>query len=193
MNRLCVYCGSSPGTDDRYVEAAREFGRLLAERDVGVVYGGASVGVMGTLADATLEAGGEVIGIIPRGLHERERPHQGLTELEIVDSMHERKQRMVELSDGFVALPGGLGTLEELCEILTWAQLGIHRNPCGLLNVSGYWDPLVELLDHAVEEGFVRPDHRSLAVVDDDPEALLARFESYEPPAVEKWLGAEET
>lgn len=192
MDRICVYCGSNVGSNQAYVEAARDLGALLAARDVGVVYGGASVGLMGTVADAALAAGGEVIGVIPEALEEREVAHQGV-DLRVVGSMHERKETFVTLSDGFIALPGGLGTLEELFEILTWAQLGIHDDPCGLLDVAGYYEGLVAFLDHAVEEGFVRPEHRDLLSVTDDPETLLDAFEAYEPPTVEKWLDQEET
>jgi uncharacterized protein (TIGR00730 family) len=170
------------------VEAARATGRTLARRGIGVVYGGGSVGLMGALADATLAAGGEVIGVIPRALQLRELAHGGLTALHVVGSMHERKARMAELSEGFVALPGGIGTLEELAEIVTWAQLGLHRRPCGLLDVGGYWQPLVALLDHAVEEGFVRPEHRGLVVVARDADELLDRFAAWQPPLVERWI-----
>jgi uncharacterized protein (TIGR00730 family) len=170
------------------VEAARATGRTLARRGIGVVYGGGSIGLMGALADAALAAGGEVVGVIPRALQLRELAHGGLTTLHVVGSMHERKARMAELSEGFVALPGGMGTLEELAEIVTWAQLGLHARPCGLLDVGGYWQPLVALLDHAVEEGFVRPEHRSLVVVARDPDELLDRFAAWQPPRVERWI-----
>ncbi|MFB6171396.1 MAG: TIGR00730 family Rossman fold protein [Haloarculaceae archaeon] len=192
VNRICVYCGSNVGADPAYAAAARELGRVLASRDIGVVYGGASVGLMGALADAALAGGGEVIGVIPEALDEREVAHRGV-DLRVVGSMHERKETFVDLADGFVALPGGLGTLEELFEILTWAQLGIHRDPCGLLDVAGYYEGIVDFLDHAVEEGFVHPDHRDLLYVAEDPETLLAAFADYEPPAVEKWLDRDET
>lgn len=193
MERVCVYCGSRPGTDPAYTAAAEALGRELAERDVGLVFGGGSVGMMGAVADSVLAAGGEAIGVIPEALEAREVAHQGVTELRVVDSMHTRKRTMVDLADGFIALPGGLGTLEELMEILTWAQLGIHEDPCGIANVEGYYDGLVSFLDHAVEEGFVEPEHRKLALVEDDPVALLDRFETYEPPVVEKWMGSDET
>jgi uncharacterized protein (TIGR00730 family) len=170
------------------VEAARATGRALARRGIGVVYGGGSIGLMGALADATLAAGGEVVGVIPRALQLRELAHGGLTSLHVVGSMHERKARMAELSEGFVALPGGIGTLEELAEIVTWAQLGLHDRPCGLLDVEGYWQPLVALLDHAVEEGFVRPEHRGLVVVARDPDELIDRFAAWQPPRVERWI-----
>ncbi|MFB6170859.1 MAG: TIGR00730 family Rossman fold protein [Haloarculaceae archaeon] len=193
MERICVYCGSRPGADPAYVAAAEALGRELAARDLGLVFGGGSVGMMGAVADSVLAAGGEAVGVIPEALEVREVAHQGVTDLRVVDSMHTRKETMVELSDGFVALPGGLGTLEELMEILTWAQLGIHDDPCGIANVEGYYDGLVVFLDHAVEEGFVETEHRKLALVEDDPVALLDRFETYEPPVVERWLEREET
>lgn len=192
MNRLCIYCGSNVGRDPAYEAAARELGELLAERGIGVVYGGGSVGLMGALADAALNDGGEVIGIISEALEKREVAHRGV-DLHVVGSMHDRKERFVDLSDGFVALPGGLGTLEELFEILTWAQLGLHREPCGLLDVAGYYEGVVAFLDHAVEEGFIRPEHRDLLTMAEDPETLLSAFETYEPPTVPKWLDREET
>lgn len=186
MERVCVYCGSSPGHDPSYREAARDLGEALLARDLGLVYGGASVGLMGTVADTVLDGGGEAIGVIPEALEDREVAHAGLTELEVVDSMHERKQRMVELSDGFVALPGGLGTLEEILEVLTWAQLGIHDDPCGLLNVAGFYDGLADHLDGATAAGFVSPAHRELAQVAPDPDTLLGAFADYEPPTEPK-------
>jgi uncharacterized protein (TIGR00730 family) len=188
MERVCVFCGSSPGRSPAYLDAARATGRALARRGIGLVYGGGSVGLMGAAADAALAAGGEVIGVIPRGLQLRELAHAGLTTLHVVGSMHERKAKMAELAHGFVALPGGMGTLEELAEILTWAQLGLHARPCGLLDVAGYYDPLVAFLDRAVAEGFVRPEHRRLLVVAEDPDALLDAFEAWRPPPVERWI-----
>ena len=188
MERICVYCGSSPSRDPAYREAAEAFGRTLAARDLDLVYGGGDVGMMGAVADGTLNAGGEAYGVIPESLVERETPHQDLTELEVVDSMHTRKARMAELSDAFVALPGGYGTLEELMEVLTWAQLGLHDYPCGLLNVSGYFDGLVAFFDHAVEEGFVSADHREMIQVAVDADALLDAFATYEPPAVKPYV-----
>jgi uncharacterized protein (TIGR00730 family) len=190
IRRVAVFCGSNPGTRADYVDAAKGFGRLLARRGLGVVYGGSSVGLMAALADAALDDLGEVIGVIPRMLVEREVANTALTDLRIVDSMHARKAMMAELSDGFVALPGGIGTLEEFFEIWTWGQLGMHAKPCGLLNIAGYFDPLLEFLDHAVEERFVRDVHRAMVIVESDPEALLARFEAYEPPRVVKWINA---
>lgn len=193
MNRLCVFCGSSAGETSRYVEAAGLTGALLAERGLTLVYGGSRVGLMGRLADAALDAGGEVVGVIPRALTAREVAHEGLTELHVVDSMHERKALMAELADGFLALPGGLGTLEEFFEVLTWSQLGLHRKPCGLLDVGGYFEALVRFLDHAVTQGFLAETHRRMIQVDSEPEALLRRLDSYEPPRLPRWIEAEET
>jgi uncharacterized protein (TIGR00730 family) len=186
MQRLCVFCGSSPGHDPAYAASAAQFGRLLAERGIGLVYGGGRVGLMGKLADAALEAGGEVIGVIPQALLDCEVGHRGLTQLRVVDSMHARKALMGELAEGFVALPGGVGTLEELFEVWTWAQLGIHKKPCGLLDVDGFFAPLVRFLDGLVEKGFIRPEYRAMLVVASTPEELLERFAAYEPPAG-KW------
>jgi uncharacterized protein (TIGR00730 family) len=173
VRSICVFCGSQPGNHVAYGDAALAFGRLLAERAIRVVYGAGNVGLMGVLADAALAAGGEVVGVIPQRLVDRELAHQRLTELRIVTSMHERKALMAELSDAFVALPGGLGTYEELCEVLTWSQLGIHNKPCGCLNVRGYFEPLAAMLDHAVAEGFLWPDHRRNLLMADDPRELL--------------------
>jgi uncharacterized protein (TIGR00730 family) len=188
MKRICVFCGSSPGANPVYLEAAREVGRTLARRGIGVVYGGGSVGLMGAVADAALGEGGEVIGVIPRALQLRELAHARLTNLLVVGSMHERKAKMADLSDGFLALPGGMGTLEELAEILTWAQLGLHSRPCGLLDVEGYYEPLVAFFDRAVTEGFIRPDHRRLLVVGGQPGDLLDRFATWTPPKVDRWI-----
>lgn len=193
MKRICVYCGANPGNRSKYRDGARQLGRLLAGRGLGLVYGGATVGLMGVLADAALEAGAEVIGIIPEALMGQEVAHFGLTDLKVVTSMHERKALMAAMSDGFIALPGGLGTLEETFEILTWAQLGIHAKPCGLLNVGGYFDGLVAFLDHAVDEGFIRPQHRELLMVAGQPELLLDRFEHYHREMGAPLLGPEET
>jgi uncharacterized protein (TIGR00730 family) len=186
--RICVYAGSNPGADPAYAEAAGELARALAGRGIGVVYGGAHVGLMGILADTALAAGGEVIGVMQQALIDREIGHTGLTELHIVGSMHERKALMAELSDGFVALPGGAGTLEELIEVYTWSQLGLHAKPMGVLNVRGYWDGLAALLDHAVAEGFLRPEHRAAMHAEATPEALLDRFAGWRPATVAKWL-----
>ena len=192
LRRLCVFCGSSPGADRAYVEAARALGALLAEQRIGLVYGGASVGLMGELADAALRAGGEVIGVIPRHLDTREVAHRGLTELRVVASMHERKALMADLADAFLALPRGLGTLEELFEAATWSQLGIHQKPLGLLNVRGYFDLIARFLEHAVQQRFVRPEHASLLMIGDDARALLDRLRAFEPPVVPKWLDRSE-
>jgi uncharacterized protein (TIGR00730 family) len=190
IRRLAIFCGSNPGARPDYVEAARSLGKLLAQRGIGVVYGGSNVGLMATLADAVTDELGDIIGVIPRMLVEREVANTALHDLRIVDSMHQRKAMMAELADGFIALPGGIGTLEEFFETWTWAQLGMHAKPCGLLNIAGYFDQLLEFLDHAVAERFVRDVHRSMVVVESDPAALLARFESYEPPRVVKWINA---
>ena len=192
MEFVCVYCGSNPGRDPAYVEAAEAFGRALAARDVGLVYGGGNVGLMGAVANAALDAGGEVYGVIPDALADRELAHREVTQLEVVGSMHERKRRMADLADGFVALPGGFGTLEELFEMLTWAQLGFHGDPCGLLNVEDYYGKLVAFFDEQTREGFVREDHRGMLVVTDDPEDLLDRFAAYVPPTVEEPMEAGE-
>ena len=188
MRRICVFCGASPGRGPGYREVARAVGSGLAGRGIGVVYGGGRVGLMGALADAALAAGGEVVGVIPRRLVDRELAHPGLTELHVVDSLHERKAKMAELADGFIALPGGLGTLEELAEVASWAQLELHTKPIGLLGRDGYWASLMAWLDEAVEEGFISPEHRRLLQVDADLEALLARFDSWEAPT-DRWGG----
>lgn len=188
MDRICVYCGSSEGRDPAYVDAARDLGRTLADRGIGLVYGGGRVGMMGVVADSVLDAGGDAYGVMPEALVEREIAHGELTELDVVDSMHARKERMARLADGFIALPGGFGTLEELVEMLTWAQLGFHRHPCGFLNVAGYYAQLVGFFDHQVEEGFVSTAHRNMVVVTDDVAALLDQFAAYDPPAVKQYL-----
>ena len=193
MKRVCVYCGSSHGASPRYAEAARAFGGLLAKRGIGLVYGGGRVGLMGEVADAALAAGGEVIGVIPGILREREVDHRGLTELLVVDTMHTRKAKMAELSDGFVALPGGVGTMEELFEAWTWTQLGGQDKPVGLLDVDGFYGPLVRFLDHLVEERFVRPEHRTILQVATSPEDMLARLESWRPLPTPKWVTPAET
>jgi uncharacterized protein (TIGR00730 family) len=183
MKRLCVFCGASTGRNPAYVEAARALAKTLASKGITLVYGGASVGIMGQLADAALEAGGKVIGVMPQELVNREVSHLNLSELIIVSSMHERKAKMAELSDGFIALPGGLGTLEELFEVLTWAQLRFHAKPCGLLNTNGYYDQLISFLDHSVDEKFIKPAHRELIIVGDEPSALLEALEAYGTPS----------
>ena len=190
IKRLTVFCGSSAGARPEYVDAARAFGRLLSERGIGVMYGGSNVGLMAALANEVLDTEGEIIGVIPRMLVEREVAHTELEDLRVVESMHERKAMMAELCDGFVALPGGIGTLEEFFEVWTWAQLGVHEKPCGLFNVAGYFDGLLSFLDRAVEEKFVREVHRSMVIVEHDPQALLDRFENYDPPRVTKWINA---
>ena len=186
--RICVYAGSNPGRDPAYAAAAKDLARVLAARGIGVVYGGGKVGLMGILADTALAAGAEVIGVIPQDLVDREIGHAGVTELRVVGSMHERKALMAELSDAFVALPGGIGTLEELIEVYTWSQLGLHDKPMGVLNVRGYYDGLAALLDHAVEEGFLRTQHRAALLVAAEPTALLDAFEGWEPPRTNKWF-----
>ena len=183
-----MFCGSSPGRSPEYAAAAGELGRLLAAREIEIVYGGASVGLMGALADSALAAGGKVIGVIPTRLVEREIAHPGLTELRVVETMHERKALMGELSDAVIALPGGTGTLDELFELFTWKQLGLHRKPIGLLDVGGYWQPLLAFLQHAVNERFLRAEHLETLLVERDAGALLERLASYEHRAVDKWL-----
>jgi uncharacterized protein (TIGR00730 family) len=182
IRSICVFCGASPGNDPRHVEVAAHVGRVLAGRGIRLVYGGGRLGLMGAVADAALAAGGEVVGVIPRGLVERELAHPGLTALRIVTTLHERKAQMAELADGFVTLPGGLGTLEELAEVLSWAQLDLHAKPIGLLDVGSYFDLLVGFLDRAVAEGFVAERHRGLVLRDDDIEGLLGQFAAWEPP-----------
>ena len=193
MKRICVYCGSNPGKLAEYSKAARQLGREMAGRGLGLVYGGASVGVMGAVADGILEAGGSAIGVLPYFFATKEVAHENLDELIVVNSMHERKARMAELSDGFIALPGGWGTFEEIFEMLTWAQLGLHEKPCGLLNVSGYYDDLYRFLEQAVEQQFVKEEFRPMIMMDDSPDGLLERFSSYRAPRVRKWIGLEET
>jgi uncharacterized protein (TIGR00730 family) len=185
---LCVYCGSSFGSHPDYVEAARNLARVLVKNDIEVVYGGASVGTMGVLAETVLAAGGHVIGIIPQALVDKEVAHTGLSELHVVKSMHERKTLMAELSEGFIALPGGLGTLEEVSEILTWGLLGLHQKPCGLLNIRDYYRGLIAFLDHAVSEKFIRAVHRAMLLVEEEPEQLLERFARYKPPPAVRWV-----
>ena len=182
LRRVCVFCGSASGARLSYRRAAARLGEALARGGLGLVYGGGSIGLMGVLADAALAAGGEVVGVIPRALYRKEVAHMGLTRLHVVASMHARKAKMAEMADAFLAMPGGLGTLEELAEVLTWSQLGLQVKPCGLLDVAGYWRPLIRLLDHAVAERFLRPEHRRLVVVDRGPERLLARLGRWRPP-----------
>jgi uncharacterized protein (TIGR00730 family) len=194
MQRVCVFCGSSPGARPAYAQATAEVARLLVGEGVGVVYGGGHVGLMGVLADTAMSAGGEVIGVMPQGLVDREIGHTGITDLRVVGSMHERKALMADLADAFIALPGGAGTLEELFEVYTWAQLGLHRKPCGLLDVEGYFSGLVDFLDHTVSERFLREEHRAMLIVESAPRALIERLGEFEPEAVApKWIDREET
>ena len=192
FQRICVFCGSNPGISSVYREAAVALGQVLVKRGIDLVYGGGNIGLMGFLADAVLAEGGRAIGVIPESLMAQEVGHQGLTELRIVQSMHERKALMSDLSDGFVAMPGGFGTFEEFCEIVTWSQLGIHSKPCGLLNVDGYYDPLLNLFDHAVRDGFLREENRGLVLEDRDPERLLDRMARFRAAPVAKWIGRDE-
>jgi uncharacterized protein (TIGR00730 family) len=193
MKRVCIFCGSSAGARPAYAASAEALGAELARRGLGLVYGGGAVGLMGIVADSALAAGGEVMGVIPQALVAKEIGHRGLSELRVVGSMHERKALMAELSDAFVALPGGLGTLEEFCEILTWSQLGLHRKPFGLLNVEGYYDGLLGFFDHAVAERFVYPEHRAMVLEEGEAGALLERLASYVPPVMDKWIDRKET
>jgi uncharacterized protein (TIGR00730 family) len=188
VRSVCVFSGSSPGANPVYAATARRLGEELAGRGIRLVYGGASVGLMGAVADAALAGGGEVVGVIPRQLVDREVAHGGLSDLRVTGSMHERKALMADLSDGFVALPGGFGTLEEFAEVLTWSQLGLQRKPCGLLNVAGFYTPLLRFLDHATAERFVRVEHRDLVLAETDPAGLLDALASWDPPGVGKWL-----
>jgi uncharacterized protein (TIGR00730 family) len=189
LNRICVFCGTNPGSRQSYGLAARELGRALAEQNIELVYGGASVGIMGELADSVQEHGGHVIGIIPQQLREKEAAHTGIRNLIVVASMHQRKSQMADMSDGFIALPGGIGTLEGFFEVLTWGQLGIHAKPAGILNVEGYFDALTGFLDHAVREGFLTEAHREAIMVETDPVGLLDRMRTYVPPEGEKLMG----
>jgi uncharacterized protein (TIGR00730 family) len=191
--RICVFCGSSSGSRPGYTAAAESLARHLTAQGIGIVYGGGRTGLMGTLADAALEAGGEVIGIMPDILVEREVAHHGLSDLRVVGSMHERKALMAELSDAFIALPGGFGTFEEFCEVVTWTQLGLHRKPCGILNVESYYDPLLALFDHAMAEGFLKAIHRRIVISDTCVESLVGRLLEYKPPVTGKWIGLEQT
>ena len=189
MRRLCVFCGSSPGARPAYGEAAEELGRLLVAEGIGLVYGGGKVGLMGRLADAVLAEGGEAIGVMPEALVAKEIGHPGLDDMRVVGSMHERKALMADLSDAFVALPGGLGTVEELFEVYTWSQLGLHRKPCALLDVEGYYEGIATFLSHAVQERFLRADHRDMLIVEREPRLLVERLRAFEPAAVvPKWI-----
>ena len=181
MDRICVFCGSNFGSDELYSKAAKELGSLLVSKDISLVYGGGKVGLMGILADAVLKNGGEVIGVMPRKLVERENAHNGLSELRIVDSIHQRKSMMAELADGFIALPGGFGTLDEFCEAVTWAQLGFHKKPCGLLNTGNYYKHFISFFKNAISEGFIKPEHNSLILIDENSTNLLQRMMQFQP------------
>jgi len=193
MRRVCVFCGSSVGKQPAYAEAAQAMGAVLAERGIGLVYGGGNVGLMGVVADAVMAHGGEAIGVIPQSLADREIAHGGITQLHVVDSMHARKAMMAELADAFVAMPGGVGTFEEFFEVVTWTQLGLHRKPCGLLNVQGFYTALAAFIDQAVSEGFIKRVHRAAIVVDNDPARLLDTLARVDLPDVPKWIRREET
>ncbi len=193
MKRICIFCGSNNGANPIFLETAEMVGKFLADEKIGLVYGGGRVGLMGKLADTVLENGGQVIGVIPQSLADKEVAHQDLTELHIVNSMHERKALMAEFADGFIALPGGFGTFEELCEIITWAQLGIHSKPCALLNVDGFFDNLVAMFDLATSEQFVRAEHRQIVLIESEIEKLYKLMQNYRPPFIEKWLDKEST
>jgi len=191
MKRICVFCGSNSGIDPIYLATAEKVGKFLADNGIELVFGGGRVGLMGKIADTVMENGGKVIGIIPQALSEREVAHQGLTELHVVGSMHERKAMMADLADGFIALPGGVGTFEEFCEIVTWAQLGIHKKPCALMNVGGFYDSFIAMFDHSMNQGFIRPQHRALVLVESEIDKLYKAMLEYRPPIVEKWLDKE--
>jgi len=192
LRRVCVFCGSNTGNRPAYRAAAKQLGALLVERSIELVYGGGNVGLMGVLADSVLAHGGRVIGVIPNFMLAKEVAHTGLSDLRIVSSMHERKAVMSDLSDGFLALPGGFGTFEEFCEVVTWSQLGLQSKPCGVLNVEGYYAPLLELFDGAVREGFLREENRRLVLDDEHPARLLDKMAEFEAAAVDKWIGREE-
>jgi len=192
LKRICVYCGSSNGINPAYKHAATQLGRALHANGIGLIYGGAAVGIMGAVADAILEAGGQAIGVIPRALAIKEVAHEHLTDLHVVESMHERKALMAELSDGFIALPGGWGTLEELFEMLTWAQLGFHQKPCGLLNIDGYYDGLIDFLETAFAQQFVKEVYRPILLSSDNPDDLLSLYANYRAPDVPKWINEEQ-
>jgi hypothetical protein len=193
MKSICVFCGSSYGALEAYADVARDTGRVIAEQGYTLVYGGAKVGLMGTVADAALEASGKVIGVLPRSLMDKEIGHEGLSELHLVDSMHERKAMMADLSDAFIALPGGVGTLEEIFEVWTWGQLGYHKKPCGFLNVEGYYDHLITFLDHQTQQGFTKQVMRDMAQLASSPLEMIRLFENYAPPSAPKWIKRDET
>jgi uncharacterized protein (TIGR00730 family) len=193
MKYVCVFCGSSKGESRAIMDATRALGGMLAERGFGLVYGGGNIGLMGVVADAVLAGGGKVVGVIPQALVEKELAHRGLTDLRVVGSMHERKAMMADLADAFVALPGGWGTMDEFCEILTWAQLGLHRKPCGLLNVAGFYDAFLAQIDTAVKARFIRQEHREFLLVEQEPSTLLDRMIAFHPPLIHKWIDRGET
>lgn len=186
MKRISVFCGSRPGNRPEYRQTARELGQILVEEQIELVYGGGKVGLMGEIATTVVQAGGQVIGVIPQHLASRELIHPAVADMRVVDSMHERKALMAELGEGFIALPGGFGTLEEIAEVLTWAQIGLHHKPCGLLNINGYFNSVMDFLAHAVSQGFVDTEHRQMILVDSDPRGLLEQFEAYQPPTIDK-------
>jgi uncharacterized protein (TIGR00730 family) len=188
MKSICVYCGSNFGERVSYLEAAQDLGAEMVERGITLVYGGGNVGLMGTVADSVLAAGGKAIGVIPQALVDKEVAHTGLSDLRVVGSMHERKSLMADLADGFIALPGGLGTLEEFCEVATWTQLGLHKKACGLLNIGGFYDGLLSFLNHATNEKFIRPEHRSIVLAEEDPVKLIKKLSQFEVPTVHKWI-----
>jgi uncharacterized protein (TIGR00730 family) len=192
LRKICVFCGSRAGNKAAYRSAAESVGRLLAERGIGVVYGGGNVGLMGAVADAALAAGGEVVGVIPDVLLAKEVGHRGLTKLHVVRNLHERKAMMADLADAFVALPGGFGTFEEFCEVITWSQLSLHQKPCGLLNVLNYWQPMVAMFDHAVDEGFLKKQNRGIVLEDESMERLIEKMELWCPSGEAKWIGRAE-
>lgn len=192
MKSICIYCGSNFGARDSYLEAAQNLCIEIVKREIALVYGGSNTGLMGAVADFTIAAGGKVIGVIPQALVDKEAAHTGLTDLRVVKSMHERKSLMADLSDAFIALPGGLGTLEELCEVATWTQLGFHRKACGLLNIEGFYDRLLSFLDYATEENFIRPEHRTIFISETNPQKLINRLEKFEIPKLPKWIGREQ-
>jgi uncharacterized protein (TIGR00730 family) len=188
MKRIAVFCGSSSGNKTEYLTEAKRLGQLLVQNKIGLVYGGAHVGLMGAIANSVLEACGEVTGVIPENLVKREVAHKGLTELHVVNSMHERKALMAELADGFIAMPGGFGTFEEFCEIVTWTQLGLHQKPAGLLNVNSYYDPILQLFDHGVRDGFISEQHRTIVLESSNPAELLRLMKNYKPAALKQWI-----
>ncbi|WP_339731226.1 TIGR00730 family Rossman fold protein [uncultured Gimesia sp.] len=192
LKSICVFCGSKSGSDQQYQQAAIELGRLMAQRSITLVYGGGSVGLMGVIADAVLESGGQVIGVIPRQLATRELIHPGVKEMHIVEDMHTRKAKMSECSDAFIAMPGGFGTLEELFEVVSWVQLGIYSKPIGLLNTTGFYDPLLNMVEHCIESEFIKPKYRDLIIADDNPSTLIEHLERHKLPTIEKVLDPEQ-